>query len=126
MSLGQEITLHLWSKLATDIFHFEGVSYLLIVDYTSRFPVVFKLSSMIGQHVGIQCKLMFPEYGWPETLISDNGPCYTAEVILHQCNEYIPMSIILQAHPTIHNLIDWLKIMYRLSTVYFIRQKKRV
>ena len=37
MSLGQEILLHPWSKLATDIFHFEGASYLLIVDYTSRF-----------------------------------------------------------------------------------------
>ena len=33
---------------ATDIFHFEGASYLLIVDYTSKFPVVCKLSSMTG------------------------------------------------------------------------------
>ena len=30
---------------------FGGASYLLIVDYTSRFPVVSKLSSMTGQHV---------------------------------------------------------------------------
>ena len=43
MSLGQEIPLHPWMKLATDIFHFEWASYLLIVDYTSRFPVVNKL-----------------------------------------------------------------------------------
>ena len=37
-TLGQEIPVHPWSNLATDIFHFEGASYLLIVDYTSRFP----------------------------------------------------------------------------------------
>ena len=37
MSLGQEIPLHPWSKLATDISHFEDASYLLIVDYTCRF-----------------------------------------------------------------------------------------
>ena len=37
MSLGQEIPLHPWTKLATDLFHFVGVSYLLIVDYASRF-----------------------------------------------------------------------------------------
>ena len=43
-SLGQEIPVHPWTKLATDIFHFEGASYLLIVGYTSRFPVVCKLS----------------------------------------------------------------------------------
>ena len=48
MSLGQEIPLHAWTKLATDIFHFEGTFYLLIVDYTNRFPVVHKLSSMTG------------------------------------------------------------------------------
>ena len=50
-SLGQEIPVHPWSKLATNIFHFEGVSYLFIVDYTSRFPVVNKLISMTGVHV---------------------------------------------------------------------------
>ena len=27
-ALGQEIPVHPWSKLATDIFHFEGSSYL--------------------------------------------------------------------------------------------------
>ena len=34
ISLGQEIPVHPWTKLATDIFHFESASYL-IVDYTS-------------------------------------------------------------------------------------------
>ena len=88
MSLGQEIPLHPWTKLATDLFHFEGASYLLIVDYTSRFPVVCKLFSMTGQHVANQCKLIFSEYGWPETLISDNGPCYTAYAFISVMNAY--------------------------------------
>ena len=78
-SFGQEIPVHPWSKLATDIFHFEGASYLLIVDYTSRFPVVCKLTSMTGIHVANQCKLKFSKYGWSDTLISDNGPCYTSQ-----------------------------------------------
>ena len=78
-SLRQEIPVHPWTKLATDIFYFEGASYLLIVDYTSRFMVVHKISSMIGVHVANQCKLVFSKYGWPETLISDNGPCYTSQ-----------------------------------------------
>ena len=78
-SLGQKIPVHPWTKPTTGIFHFESSSYLLLVDYTSRFPVVHKLSSMTGQHVSHQCKLIFSEYGWPETLISDNGPCYTSQ-----------------------------------------------
>ena len=78
-NLGQEIPVHPWFKLATDIFHFEGAVYLLIVDYTSRFPIVCKLTSMTGIHVANQWKSVFSEYGWPDTLISDNGPCYTPQ-----------------------------------------------
>ena len=88
MFLSQEIPLHPWTKLATDIFHFEGTSYLLIVDYTSRFPVVHKLSSMTGQHIASQCKLIVSEYGWPDTLVSDNGSCYTAETFTSMMKEY--------------------------------------
>ena len=78
-SFGQEIPVHPWTKLATDIFHFGGASYLLIVHYNSRFLVVCKLSSMTGVHVANQCKLVFSEYGWLDTLISDNGQCYTLQ-----------------------------------------------
>ena len=88
MSLGQEIPLHPWTKLVTDLFHFEGASYLLIVDFTSRFLVVHNLSSMTGQHVANQCKVIFSEYGWPETLISDNGPCNTADAFTSVMNAY--------------------------------------
>ena len=88
LSLGQQVSLYPWTKLATDSFHFEGASYLLVVDYTSRFLVVHKLTSMTGQHITTQCKLIFFEYGWPETLISDNGPCYTTEVFTNLMREY--------------------------------------
>ena len=56
LMLGQEIPLYPWTKLATDIFHFEGASYLLVVDYTSHYPVVCKLASMTGQHIASQFK----------------------------------------------------------------------
>ena len=87
LSLGQEIPLHAWTKLVTDIFHFEGAPSLLIVDYTSRFPVVCKLSFMTGKHIVIHCKQIFSEYGWPETLISDNGPCYAVEAFTNMSKE---------------------------------------
>ena len=86
MSLGHNIPLHHWTKLATDLFHLEGASSLLIVDYTSGFLVVHQLSSMTGQHVANQCKQVFSKYGWPKTLISDNGPCYTADAFTSVMN----------------------------------------
>ena len=36
-ALGHEVSPVPWSKVATDIFHYESQPYLLIVDYTSRF-----------------------------------------------------------------------------------------
>ena len=78
-TLGQEIPITPWVKLATDLFHFEGQAYLLIVDYTSQFPIVRRLTSMTAQHIANHCKQIFAEYGWPNTLISDNRPCYISK-----------------------------------------------
>ena len=105
MSLGQEIPLHAWTKLATNIFHFEGASYLLIVDYTSRFLAVYKLSSMIGQHVTTHCKQIFSEYDWPETLISDNGQCYVVGAFTNMMAEYGVSHITVSPHYPQSNVI---------------------
>ena len=78
MSLGQEIPIYPWTKVTTDTFHSESDSYLLIVDYMNRFSIVHKLMSTTAQQVVSQMKLIFLEYGWPETIVSDNGPCYSA------------------------------------------------
>ena len=59
-----------------------------MVDYTSRFPIVHKLSSVTAQHVASHFKLIFSEYGWPDTLVSDNGPCYTAEAFTNLIQKY--------------------------------------
>ena len=88
MSFGQQILLNPWTKLAIDIFHFEGVSYLFVFDYTSQFPVVPKLKSMTAQQVTSHFKLIFSEYGWSNTLVSDNGPCYSAEIFTNLMQEY--------------------------------------
>ena len=50
-ALGHEVPPVPRSKVATDIFHYESQPYLLIVDYTSRFPIVRKLKSMSAQNV---------------------------------------------------------------------------
>ena len=34
---------------------------------------------MTGKHVANQFKSAFFEYGWPDTLKSDNDPCYTLQ-----------------------------------------------
>ena len=87
-ALGQEVAIFLWTKVATDIFHFEGNSYLLLVDYTSCFPIVRKLKSMTAQHIADHIKQIFAKYRWPDALVSDNGPCYASKIFKGLMEEY--------------------------------------
>ena len=64
-----------WNKVGTDLFEFQGVNYLLMVDYYSNFIEVFPLhkdtrSKTVIKHI----KMNIARYGIMETLISDNGP----------------------------------------------------
>ena len=87
-ALGHKIPPVPWSKVATDIFHYESKSYLLVVDYTSRFSIVREIKSMSAHHTAEHFRLIFSEYGWPDTLVSDNGLCYAAETFTSLMKEY--------------------------------------
>ena len=76
---GHEIPVHPWSKLASNIFYFEGDSYLLVVDYTSRFPIIRKLSLMTSKAITHHMQAIFAKYEWPNTLVPDHGQCYTSK-----------------------------------------------
>ena len=97
-ALGHEVPTVPWSQVVTDIFHYESQPYLLIVDYTSRFPVVRRLKSMSAQNITEHFKSIFSEYGWPDTLVSDNGPCYTAEMFTNLMKEYAVNHITSSPH----------------------------
>ena len=97
-ALGHEISSVSWSKVATDIFHFKSKSYLLVVDYTSRFPIVRELKSMSAQHIAEHFKLIFLEYGWPDTLVSDNRLCYVAKMFTNLMKEYTVNHITSSPH----------------------------
>ena len=98
MSLGQEIPAFPWTQLATNIFHFEGDSYLLLVDYTSRYTIICKLTSMTAQHILGHLTVIFSEYGWPDTIVSDNGPCYMAEAFTKTMQEFRVNHITSSSH----------------------------
>ena len=107
MSLGQEVPMYPWTKVVTDIFHFRNDSYLLTVDYTSRFPVVHKLKSTTPQQVANQMKLILSEYGWPETIVSNNGPCYSAKTFTKLMTDYSVNRITSSPHyPQLNGLAE--------------------
>ena len=71
---------------------------LLVVDYTSRFPIVREIKSMSAQHIAEHFRLIFSEYGWPDTLVSDNGPCYVAKAFTTLMKEYAVNHITSSPH----------------------------
>ena len=97
-ALGHKVPPVPWSKVATDIFHYESCSYLLLVDYASRFPIVRELKSMSAEHKAEHFRLIFSEYRWPDTLVSDNGPCYVAEAFTNLMKEYAVNHITSSPH----------------------------
>ena len=60
--------------IATDLFVFNDKTYILIVDLFSCFPVVRQLSGENKKTINV-----FADFGMPETIISDNGPCYKSQ-----------------------------------------------
>ena len=68
-----------WQIVATDLFHFKGCHYLLIVDYQSCFFETAKLPDTTAKTVICHTKSIFARHGIPNVLRSDNGPQFTSD-----------------------------------------------
>ena len=77
-----------WEKVGTDIFEWRNSSYLLVIDYYSRYIEVAKLSSMTSQNIVQHFKSIFACHGIPETVISDNGPQYSTALFKSFSEQY--------------------------------------
>ena len=71
-----------WQKVASDMFEWRKNSYLLIVDYYSRWIEIAKLSSQTSECVIEHMSSIFARHGIPEELTSDIGSQYTSEALL--------------------------------------------
>ena len=67
-----------WQKAATDLFQLHGTTYLVVVDYFSRFPEVIQLKSTTSSSVINALKTIFARHGIPDKLVSDNGPQFNS------------------------------------------------
>ena len=63
-----------WQKVGADLFELKGESFLIVIDYFSRYVELCKLSRTTSPDVIVHLKSMFARHGIPELLKSDNGP----------------------------------------------------
>lgn len=66
-----------WQKLGADLFSLNSSSYLLVVDYYSRYVEIARLGPTRSADVIVHLKSMFARHGIPELLVTDNGPQFS-------------------------------------------------
>ena len=77
-SIPHDMPAKTWTTLQMDLFTLDGYSFLLVVDTTSRFPVVKILNSESTSSVLNALKGVYCDFGLPKKVITDNGPCFRA------------------------------------------------
>ena len=76
--LPSQLPLHPWEKVGLDLFQLKGTTYLLVIDYFSRYIEVRKLSSTTSKGTISALKEIFGTHGMPDVFLSDNGPQYSS------------------------------------------------
>ena len=76
-----------WEKIGTNLFEWEKVDYLLVVDYYSHYIEIAKLTSTSATTVITHLKSIFSRHEYL-TVMSDNGPQYSATAFEEFSTEY--------------------------------------
>ena len=73
-----ELPKYPWQKVGTDLFELKGATFLLVVDYFSRYVETTKLASTTSSAIITALKSIFARFGIPEIVVSDNGPQFVS------------------------------------------------
>ena len=77
-----------WQCVGTDLFEWNKSTYLLIVDYFSRWIEIALLNRSTCDDVIQHTKSIFAQHGIPYEVISDNGPQYVYQQLSDFAKEY--------------------------------------
>ena len=80
------IPLRPWEVLGADVFHFNNKSYLCIVDYHSKFPIIKRMEGLSTESLITTRKVIFAKYGIPCKLMSDAGTNFMSNKFRKFCS----------------------------------------
>ena len=75
----QELLPFPWQTLATDIFYWKRMDFLIVVDVFSKYFLVRKLANSTSAAVCAALATIVTELGLPHIIRTDNGPCYNSK-----------------------------------------------
>lgn len=67
-----------WERTSMDLFEYGGRTYLITVDYYSRWVEIKHLTTQTTKSVIAASKELFATHGIADIVISINGPCFSA------------------------------------------------
>ena len=79
IGITQEIPPFPWHTLATDIFYWKRMDFLIVADVFSKYFLVRKLTNSSSTAVCAEIATIVTELGLPYVIRSDNGPCYNSK-----------------------------------------------
>ena len=83
-----DIPVYPYQVVGTDLFHWNGQEYIIVVDYYSRLWEIERLRKT-GSSVIIQkLKAVSSRYGSPEVVSYDNGPQYSSKLFESFSNKW--------------------------------------
>ena len=74
-----EVHPHPWHTLGSDLFYFQRIDFLVVVDYFSKYLIIRKIPSSTSSAIIKELGMIFSEFGKPQIFRSDNGPCYSSQ-----------------------------------------------
>ena len=80
-----EVPLRPWEAVGADVFHFNNINYICVVDYNSKFPIIRKLQGLSAEHLINAVSAIFAKYGIQQKLMSDAGTNFVSEKFRHFC-----------------------------------------
>ena len=75
----QEVPPFPWHTLATDIFYWKRMDFLIVADVFSKYFLVRKLANSSFAAVCAEIATIVTELGLPHIIRSDNSPCYNSK-----------------------------------------------
>ena len=75
----QELPPFPWHTLATDMFYWKKMDFLIVADVFSKYFLVTKLPNSTSAAVCAELSMIVIELGLPHIIRSDNGPCYNSK-----------------------------------------------
>ena len=94
-----DIPPHAWHTLATNLFYWNRIDFLVVGDYFTKFLIVRKIPNTSTHSVIKELGMIFAEFGHPFVLKSDNGLCYSSREF--------------------HNFLEFYKIHHIMSSPHY-------